>query len=157
MKVLLAGCDVEQAGEWLADAVASLSSGVVGVDMARPNRNALDGIRRLAAATPRPALLFVDEDGPGFMEAAIGAGVSSCNAPGMPPPDVKPILRAAVPLFRRPRQARDALKEAEPPLNEGSMSEPDAHKFLRRTAMSTARRIVDVASDTINDREGNAG
>ncbi len=191
MKVLLADDDAERAGaiarvlaadagltvvrlkpgESLADAVASLSADVVLVDMARPDRDALDGIRQLAAVTPRPVVLFVDEDDPSFMEEAISAGVSSYNAVGMPPPDVKPILRAAVSLFRHHQQARDDLKEAESRLRERAvidkakallirqrrMSEPDAYKFLRRTAMSTARRIVDVASEVIKDMEGNAG
>ena len=191
MKVLLADDDAERAGavarvlaadagltvvrlkpgESLADAVACLSPDVVLVDMARPDRDALDGIRQLAAVTPRPVVLFVDEDDPSFMEEAISAGVSSYNAVGMPPPDVKPILRAAVSLFRHHQQARDDLKEAESRLRERAvidkakallirqrrMSEPDAYKFLRRTAMSTARRIVDVASEVIKDMEGNAG
>lgn len=191
MKVLLADDDAERAGavagilaadagltvvrlkpgESLADAVASLSPDVVLVDMARPDRDALDGIRQLAAVTPRPVVLFVDEDDPSFMEAAISAGVSSYNAIGMPPPDVKPILRAAVSLFRHHQQARDDLKEAESRLRERAiidkakallikqrrMTEPDAYKLLRRTAMSTARRIVDIASEVIKDMEGNAG
>jgi response regulator NasT len=88
----------------------------------------------------------------------------------MPPPDVKPILRAAVALFRRHQQAQDDLKLAESRLNERSvidrakailikrrrLSEPDAYKFLRRTAMSSARRIVDVANELIKDMEGHA-
>ena len=191
MKVLLADDDAERAGavarvlaadagltvlrlkpnELLAEAVASLAPDVVLVDMARPDRDALDGIRLMAALIPRPVVLFVDEDDPAFMEEAITAGVSSYNAVGMPPPDVKPILRAAVALFRRHQQARDDLKEAEARLQERAvidkaksmlirqrrLSEPDAYKFLRRTAMSSARRIVDVASELIKELEGNAG
>ena len=45
-------------------------------------------------------------------------GVSSYNAIGVLPSDVKPILRAAVALFRRHQQAHDDLKEAESRLNE---------------------------------------
>jgi two-component system, response regulator / RNA-binding antiterminator len=191
VKVLLADDDAERAGavarilaadpgltvmrlrpnESLAQAVASLAPDVVLVDMARPDRDALDGIRRVAALNSRPVVLFVDEDDPAFMEEAIGAGVSSYNAIGMPPPDVKPILRAAVALFRRHQQARDDLKQAETRLHERSvidrakailikqrrLSEPDAYKFLRRTAMSRGRRIVEVASELIKDMEGNAG
>lgn len=191
MKVLLADDDAERAGavarvlaadagltvvrlktdESLADAVASLAPDVVLVDMARPDRDALDGIRQVAALIPRPVVLFVDEDDPAFMEEAISAGVSSYNAIGMPPPDVKPILRAAVALFRRHQQARDDLKLAENRLSERSvidraktllikqrrLSEPDAYKWLRRTAMSRGRRIVDVASELIKSMEGNAG
>ena len=191
MKVLLADDDAERAGavariltadtgltilrlkptESLAEAVASLAPDVVLVDMARPDRDALDGIRQVTAINPSPVVLFVDEDDPSFMEEAISAGVSSYNAVGMPPPDVKPILRAAVALFRRHQQAQQDLKLAENRLQERAvidraksllikqrrLSEPDAYKWLRRNAMSSARRIVDVASDLIRDMEGNAG
>jgi response regulator NasT len=89
-----------QPGEFLADAVAALAPDVVLVDMARPDRDALDGIRRVTGHNPRPIVLFVDQDDPAFMEEAISAGVSSYNVPGLPPPGVKPILRAAASLFR---------------------------------------------------------
>jgi response regulator NasT len=191
VKVLLADDNAERAGavarilaadagltvvrlkpnESLAEAVASLSPDVVLVDMARPDLDALDGIRQVAALNAWPVVLFVDEDDPTFMEDAINAGVSSYNAIGMPPPDVKPILRAAVALFRRHQQARDDLKKAESRLSERAvidrakallikqrrLSEPDAYKWLRRTAMRSARRIVDVATDVIKDMEGSRG
>lgn len=191
MKVLLADDDAERAGavarvlaadaglsvvrlrmnELLADAVASLSPDVVLVDMARPDRDALDGIRRVAAPNPWPVVMFVDEDDPAFMEEAIRAGVSSYNAIGMLPPDVKPILRAAVDLFRRHQQAQDDLKQAESRLNERfvidrakailikqrRLSEPDAYKWLSCTAISRRRRIVEIASELINAMKGNAG
>ena len=154
-------------GESLTQAVGAHAPDVVLVDMARPDRDALDGIRLMAAVVPRPVVLFVDEDDPDFMEAAINAGVSSYNAIGTPPPDVKPILRAAVALFRRHQQARDDLREAEARLNERAvidkakailirqrrLSEPDAYKWLRKSAMGSARRIVDVAADVIKSTE----
>jgi two-component system, response regulator / RNA-binding antiterminator len=191
VKILLADDDAERAGavahvlaadngltvlrlqpnESLAAAVAALLPDVVLVDMARPDRDALDGIRQVTAMHPRPVVLFVDEDDPAFMEEAIGAGVSSYNVLGMPPPDVKPILRAAVALFRRHQQAQDDLKLAETRLGERTiidrakailikqrrLSEPDAYKWLRRQAMSRGRRIVDVAGELVRETEGNAG
>jgi response regulator NasT len=191
VKVLLADDDAERAGavarilaadsgltvlrlrfgEPLADAVASHAPDVVLVDMARPDRDALDSIRLMSALIPRPVVMFVDEDDPAFMEEAINAGVSSYNAIGTPPPDVKPILRAAVALFRRHQRARDDLRDAEGRLRERAvidkakailirqrrLSEPDAYKWLRKNAMSSARRIVEVAGDVIKSMEGNAG
>ncbi|HQT78404.1 MAG TPA: ANTAR domain-containing protein, partial [Rhodopila sp.] len=152
-----------ETGQSLADAVVSLAPDVVLVDMARPDRDALDSIRQISAVNPRPVVLFIDEDDLAFMEEAISAGVSSYNAIGMPPPDVKPVLRAAVALFRRHQQARNELKQAEIRLQERSLvdrakailirqrrlSEPDAYKWLRRSAMSQGRRIVDVARDLV--------
>jgi response regulator NasT len=88
----------------------------------------------------------------------------------MPPPDVKPILRAAVASFGRHEQARSDLQPAEARLQERAvidpakalpikhrcLSEPDAHQRLRRNAMSSARHIVDVAGEFIRMMGGNA-
>ncbi|HVY17489.1 MAG TPA: ANTAR domain-containing protein [Rhodopila sp.] len=187
MRVLLADDDAERAGALagvlaadtsltvlrlepggsLAEAVATLHPDIVLVDMARPDRDALDGIRQVTALNDRPVVLFVDEDDPAFMEEAIGAGVTSYNAVGVKPPDVKPILRAASAMFRRFQQAQVDLRDAEARLRardiidrakavlikQRRISEPDAYKWLRRTAMSTGRRIVDVAGDVIGGTE----
>jgi two-component system, response regulator / RNA-binding antiterminator len=152
-------------GRSLAESVADLAPDVILVDMARPDRDALDGIRRVSADAPRPVVLFIDEDDPAFMEDAINAGVSSYNAVGLPPPDVKPILRAAVALFRRHQAATTELKQAESRLQERAIvdrakallirqrriSEPDAYRWLRRTAMSRGRRIVDIAREVLTN------
>jgi response regulator NasT len=150
-------------GELLADAVVALAPDVVLVDMARPDRDALDGFRVVASNSPRPIVLFVDQDDPAFMEEAIGAGVSSYNVLGVPPPDVKPILRAAAALFRHHQIARSELRQAETRLREQEtvnrakailirdrrMAEPDAYRWLRTRAMASGRRIPDVAQDVV--------
>ena len=105
-------------GELPTDAVAALAPDIVLVDMARPDRDALDGIRVAASDIARPIVLFVDRDDPAFMEEAIGAGVSSYNVAGIPPRDVKPLPRAAAALFRRHQAARDELRDAEIRLRE---------------------------------------
>jgi response regulator NasT len=189
VKVLLADDDAERAGalagvlaadpaltilrlrsgEALSDGVAAHTPDIVLVDMARPDRDALDGIRQVSARTPRPIVLFVDEDDPGFMEDAIGAGVSSYNVLGVPPPDVKPILRAAAALFRRHQQAEDGQRQAENRLKEREvidrakailirkrrLAEPEAYRWLRSQAMTRGRRIVDIAADLIRTQEEN--
>lgn len=153
--------------EALPDAVAAHAPDVVLVDMARPDRDALESLRQLSARDPRPVVLFVDQDDPQFMEAAISAGVSSYNVVGTPPPDVKPILRAAVALFRQHQQTRAALNSAEAKLQERTIidqakawlirdrriSEPDAYRWLRRNAMSSGRKIVDVARQVLRQGE----
>ncbi|HET6606111.1 MAG TPA: ANTAR domain-containing protein [Rhodopila sp.] len=188
MKVLLADDDAERAGavaavlaaddgltvlrldagRSLADAVTALAPDIVLVDMARPDRDALDGIRQVTAMNAHPVVLFVDEDDPTFMEEAIRAGVSSYNAAGVKPPDIKPILRAATAMFRRHQQTQEELRDAEAKLQarevidrakailirQRRISEPDAYKWLRRTAMSKGQRIIDVAGDVIRKAEG---
>ena len=154
-------------GELLADAVAALAPDVL-VDMARPDRDALEGIRVIISNVPRPIVLFVDHDDPAFMEEAIGAGVSSYNVLGVPPPDVKPILRAAAAMFRHHQTARTELRDARTKLSERAlidrakailikerrMDEPDAYRWLRERAMATKRRIPDVADEIIRTQAG---
>lgn len=153
--------------ETLLDAVAARAPDVVLVDMARPDRDALESLRQLSARDPRPIALFVDRDDPRFMEEAIGAGVCSYNVIGTPPPDVKPILRAAVALFRQHEQTRAALHMAESRLLERGiveqakarlirdrrLSEPEAYRWLRRAAMGSGRRIVDVARTLLDGED----
>jgi response regulator NasT len=89
---------------------------------------------------------------------------------GVPPPDVKPILRAATALFRRHQQARDGQAHAESRLKERDvvdrakailikerrLGEPEAYRWLRRQAMTSGKRIADVALALVREREGTA-
>lgn len=155
--------------ESLLDAVSAHGPDVVLVDMARPDRDALESLRQLSVSDPRPIALFVDQDDPQFMEAAIAAGVCSYNVIGTPPPDVKPILRAAMALYRQYQQMRAALNSAEAKLEERAvidqakarlirerrLSEPDAYRWLRRNAMSSGQKIIEVARKLLRE-EGDA-
>lgn len=154
----------------LADAVVTLTPDIVLVDMARPDRDALDGIRQVTERTPRPIAMFVDQDDPTFMEEAITAGVSSYNVASVLPPDVKPILRAAIALFQHHEQARQRLRSAEAKLRERvtidraktilikvrRITEPEAYRWMRRQAMTRGRRIVDIAEEIVSAHEGQA-
>src|SRR3954453_14937413 len=79
-------------GEMLADAVAAHAPDVVGVDMTRPDRAALEGVCPLSNTKPHPVVMFVDQDDPDFMQAAIDAGVSSYNVGSVTPAEMKPML-----------------------------------------------------------------
>lgn len=155
------------AGESLLDAVARARPDVVIVDMARPDRDALDGIRHVARDAPRPVVMFVDRDDPAFMEAAIEAGVSSYNVVGAALPDVKPIVAAAVALFRRHHRLALELRRAEASLRERQvvdrakallmrqrrLSEPEAYRWLQRRAMDSGRRLAEVAAEVVGPEE----
>lgn len=154
----------------LSDAVGQLAPDIVLVDMGRPDRDALDGIRQVTERSPRPIVMFVDQDDPAFMEEAITAGVSSYNVATVLPPDVKPILRAATALFQHHELARERLRSAEAKLRERvtidraktilikvrRITEPEAYRWLRRQAMTRGRRIVDIAEEIVSAHEGQA-
>jgi response regulator NasT len=147
----------------LADLVAEFEPDVVIVDMARSDRDVLDSVRAVTQRVPRPIVMFVDRDDPDFMEQAIEAGVSSYNVVGTPPPDVRPIVSAAIAMFRRYRRVERELEETRVSLDERRavnrakailmaerrVGEPEAYAWLRRKAMNENRRIVEIAADVI--------
>jgi response regulator NasT len=133
---------------------------VIIVDMARPDRDALDDLRRVGADNPRPVVMFIDRDDRAFMEEAIAAGVSSYNVADSAFPDVKPIVMAAVAIFRRYQQVADDLQSARAQLRERetvnraksmlmrqrNIGEPQAYRWLQRRAMNENKRIADIAA-----------
>jgi response regulator NasT len=188
LKVLLADCDAERAtslerrlleitdativrvpaGSTLVDAVSAESPDVVIVDMARPDRDALDDLRRVTSDNPRPIVMFVDRDDRGFMEDAIAAGVSSYNVVGAAFPDVKPIVMAAVAIFRKHQRVEADLSRARASLSEREnidrakamlmrerkLDEPQAYRWLRRKAMNESKKIAVVAAELLAANEG---
>ena len=156
-----------EAGEMLADAVIAHRPDVVVVDMTRPDRDTLEGVRLLSNTMPHPVVMFVDQDDPAFMQEAIDAGVSSYNVGSVTPAEMRPVLRAAVALFHRYQQTHARLTEAETRLRERDLvdrakamlirrrkfSEPEAYRWLQREAMSSGRRIPDVAQTVIEAQE----
>jgi two-component system, response regulator / RNA-binding antiterminator len=119
-------------GSRIADVVASEAPDVVIVDMALPDRDALEDIRAVSSREPRPIVMFVDRDDPGFMEEAIAAGVSSYNVVGMTLPDVKPIVSAAIAIFRRFRQVEQELALAKTAIEERRLLERAKAILMRR-------------------------
>jgi response regulator NasT len=189
LKVLLADTDADRAavlqrrlgeisdavvlsastGASLVDAVATLAPDVIIVDMARPDRDALDDLRRVSADNPRPIVMFVDRDDRAFMEEAIAAGVSSYNVVDTAFPDIKPIVMAAVAIFRKYQQVADDLTQAKAILLEHDtinraksmlmrqrrIDEPQAYRWLRKRAMNESRRIGEIAAELLStDSEG---
>jgi response regulator NasT len=156
------------AGCSLRDAVAATMPDVIIVDMARPDRDGLDDLRRVSADNPRPIVMFVDRDDRAFMEAAIAAGVSSYNVVDTAFPDIKPIVMAAVAIFRKYQQIADDLTKAKATLLERDtinraksmlmrqrkIDEPQAYRWLRRRAMNESRRIGDIAAELLAANEG---
>ena len=154
-------------GERLFDAVRRHAPDVVIVDMERADRDGLESIREVTAREPKPIVMFSDSNDVAFMEEAVAAGVSSYNVRGAALPDVKPIVQAAVAIFRRHRKMAEDLQIAETKLDEQAvvlraksllmrerdMSEPNAYKWLRQRAMDRGKRIADVARELLASRK----
>jgi two-component system, response regulator / RNA-binding antiterminator len=150
-------------GRNLIDAVPELAPDVIIIDIARPDRDVLDDLRRGSTYSPLPVVMFIDSDDPGFMEEAIAAGVCSYNVVGAAFPDVKPIVMAGVAIFHKHQRVADDLTRAKATLMERdninraksllmrqrNIDEPQAYRWLRRRAMNESRRIGDIAAELL--------
>ena len=157
-------------GADLVDTVRRISPDLVVIDMALPDRDALEGVRALSANAPRPIVMFADKDDPAFVDEAIAAGVCSYNLSGVSTREMKAIVASAVALFRRYNKIENELAAAQAALDERrvierakailmarrKMTEPAAYRWLQRTAMNENKRIAQVAADFIKGEGGDA-
>ncbi len=153
-------------GKNLLDAVRESNPDVVIVDMTRPDRAGLDSMCSLNAVTRLPVLMFIDDDDPQFMEEAIAAGVCSYHAGGVAVPAMKPILRTALAVFQRMQGLQLRLTEAEEQaetrktidaakrllMTQDRMTEPMAHRYLQRRAMTQQQKLKDAALGLLSER-----
>lgn len=143
--------------------VASLRPDVILIDMSLPDRDTLEGLRHVTSKTPCPVVLMTEESEASFIEDAIAAGVCSFHVGSVDANAVRPILTAAIALFRRhqgAKQARDAsvaqleayriVERAKAYLiRSKKMSEPEAYRWLRSKAMRESRKLADIAADLV--------
>jgi response regulator NasT len=150
--------------------VERLAPDLVIVDMALPDRDALEDIRSLSAGTPRPIVMFSDKDDPAIVDEAIAAGVCSYNLSGVASQEVKPIVASAIALFRRFRHVETELAAAKALLDERrlierakallmrdrKMTEPEAYRWLQKKAMNENRKLAQVVAEFVKKEETDA-
>lgn len=152
----------------LAETVERATPDLIIVDMALPDRDALEDIR--AVSGEHPIVMFAGSDDPGFAEAAIAAGVCSYNLSGVALQDVRPILASAIALFRRYRRVEEELATTKAKLEERrlverakailmqgrKMTEPEAYRWLQKRAMDENRKLADIVAEVVEQHDAEA-
>ena len=155
-------------GDDLARAVEQARPDLIIVDMALPDRDALEDIRLVSAASP--VVMFAGTDDPAFAREAIAAGVCSYNLSGVTFQDVRPIMASAIALFQRHRHVETELAAARALLDERrlierakailmkdrKMTEPDAYRWLQKKAMNESRKLAQIVADFVAAHEEQA-
>ncbi len=152
-------------GADLAETVARAKPDLIIIDMALPDRDALEDIRAVSGA--HPIVMFAGGDDPAFAEEAIAAGVCSYNLSGVALQDVKPIMASAIALFRRYRRVEEELVAAKAMLDERrlierakailmqgrKMTEPEAYRWLQKKAMNENRKLAQVVREFVEQND----
>jgi response regulator NasT len=135
------------------------------IDMALPDRDALEDIRAVSSASP--VVMFAGTDDPGFAQEAIAAGVCSYNLSGVALQDVRPIMASAIALFKRYRHVETELAAAKALLDERrlierakailmknrKMTEPEAYRWLQKKAMNESRKLAQIVAEFVAQDE----
>ena len=135
------------------------------IDMALPDRDALEDIRAVSSASP--VVMFAGTDDPAFAQEAIAAGVCSYNLSGVALQDVRPIMASAIALFKRYRHVETELAAAKALLDERrlierakailmknrKMTEPEAYRWLQKKAMNESRKLAQVVAEFVAQDE----
>ena len=147
--------------------IADLAPDVIIVDMQSPDRDVLEDMERLHADKPRPIVMFVDESDSDSIRAAVRAGVSAYVVAGLEGRSVRPIVEVAIARFQQFEELRDELETTKERLEERKwverakgilmrrrgVSEDEAFRLLRKTAMDTKTRLGEVARRLVSLEE----
>jgi len=136
---------------------------VVIIDLESPGRDTLDSLQTVQSTAPRPIVMFTQDDDGATIARATRAGVSAYVVDGISTKRVRPILDAAIERFQQFRGLTEELAKTRAQLEERKvvdkakgilmkqrgMSEEEAYKALRSLAMSSNKRIADVADGVV--------
>ncbi|KRA80575.1 MULTISPECIES: ANTAR domain-containing response regulator [Erythrobacteraceae] len=147
--------------------IEEIAPDVVLIDLGNPSRDVLEEYFTVSRVVARPIAMFVDESDEEAIGASIDAGVSVYVVDGLASNRIRSVLDLAVRRFNAFARLQSDLAEAKGKLAEREtvdkakrilmqskgVTEPEAYAELRRKAMSSSRRIVDIAEAVVTAHE----
>ncbi|MEM8737302.1 MAG: ANTAR domain-containing protein [Planctomycetota bacterium] len=148
----------------LSSVVADADPDLVLIDLTSPDRDTLEQLTLMHQKTPRPVVMFAQDDDEHTIQSAVRAGVSAYIVDGMNASKVKPIIDVAIAHFRQHQSIRDELDRTKNSLDERKfvdrakalimerrgVNETEAYALLRKLAMDRKQRIGQVAQQLID-------
>ncbi len=149
---------IDPAGPLVAQ-IEAVAPEVVLINLENPSRDLLEDFFAMSRALSRPIAMFVDQsDGEATM-AAVDAGVSAYVVDGLAKQRIRPVLELAVRRFQAFARLQAELAQAKSALADRQvidrakailmrrrgLDEPAAYALLRGHAMTSNRRIAEVA------------
>ena len=143
--------------------IVDASPDVVIIGLGEPGRDMIEHMFEVTRHVPRPIAMFVDSSDPGMIDRAIEAGISAYVVKGLQKERVRAVLDVAISRHNAFSRLKAELQRARSELEERKvvdrakailiqrrgLSEDEAHRLLRRTAMNENKRLIDVAQSII--------
>ena len=143
--------------------IEEIGPDIVLIDLGNPSRDVLEEYFAVSRALARPIAMFVDESDEEAIGASIDAGVSVYVVDGFASHRIRPVVDLALRRFGAFARLQAELDKAQGKLAEREavdrakrilmdskgVSEPEAYAELRRKAMSSNRRIAEIAEAVV--------
>ena len=143
--------------------IEEIGPDIVLLDLGNPSRDVLEEYFAVSRAVARPIAMFIDESDEEAIGASIDAGVSVYVVDGLAANRIRSVLDLAVRRFQAFARLQGELAQAQGKLAEREMvdkakrilmkgkgvTEPEAYAELRRKAMSSNRRIAEIAEAVV--------
>lgn len=140
---------------------------VIMIDIELPDRDILENLKSIQSNAPKPMIMFSQDDDGQMIRRAVEVGVSAYVVDGIQEKRLRPILDAAIATFEQYQQLRNELDDTREELQQRKtiekakgllmkhrkVSEADAYKLMRKTAMDQKKKIIDIAESLISSAE----
>ena len=151
---------------FLTERIAQLQPDLIVVDAESDARDALEHVVMATRDERRPIVMFTNDDDTQHVKQAVAAGVSAYIVAGLSPERIRPILDVALARFEHEQALLQTLANTKSERDELSaelrdrklidrakgllmqrqgLSEDDAFKKMRKTAMDKGLKLADVA------------
>lgn len=151
----------------LLSQLAEIGPDIVFIDLGNPSRDVLEEYFAVSRALDRPIAMFVEESDDDSIAASIDAGVSTYVVDGLAANRIRPLLDLTMQRFNAFSRLQSELAEAQGKLaaretvdkakrilmKTKGVTEPVAYAELRQKAMSSNRRIIDIADAVVTAHE----
>ena len=136
---------------------------IVIIDLQSPGRDVLESLAIVNHHSPKPVVMFSEEEDPNFISEAVEAGVTAYLMHDFNPKKVKPVIDLAFAQFRTFQTLRRQLDDTRSALatrsvveeakallmQHHSIDEDKAHNTLRTLAMDTNQSLAEAATSII--------
>jgi two-component system, response regulator / RNA-binding antiterminator len=140
---------------------------VVIISLENPSRDTLEQLFQMSRTVKRPIAMFVDKSDRAAITAAIDAGVSAYIVGGLQKERVQSILDVCISRFNATARLQEELEKTKSALEERkvidrakgilmrakSLSEDEAYRLLRKTAMNEKKKIAEIAQSIVTAAE----
>jgi two-component system, response regulator / RNA-binding antiterminator len=151
----------------LLQSIYDVDPDVVIISLENPSRDTLEQLFQVSRIVKRPIAMFVGQSDRAAITAAIDAGVSAYIVGGLQKERVQSILDVCISRFNAMARIQGELEKTKNALEERKvidrakgilmrakgLSEEDAYRLLRKTAMNENKKIAEIAQSIVTASE----